>query len=242
VDRGGRTSQLSRHDVRVRATARASGSCGASPAFASIEPSRRGPAAARRPVRRRVLRAAASIVALFAGACGGAQDGPPDGTAGPGTAGAGSAVAPDTAGIAAAADQRPGIRFDPAAIRAGDRVGGLVLDSIAVEPTVVDSTHVGSAWFGGEIQLAGTTLRHFDADLRDAASCFEADAASAALLPRWLHDERRPWLCFENPAEARAALGPPADGVAATLVVDRFTIHRTLSDAVNSARFVRRVR
>jgi hypothetical protein len=151
-------------------------------------------------------------------------------------------VTSDTAGTTAAADQRPGIRFDPAAVRAGDRIGALVLDSIAAEPTVVDSTYVGRAWFGGEIQLAGTTLRHFDADLRDAAPCFEADAASAELLPRWLHDERRSWFCFENAAAASAALGPPADGVPATLVVDRFTIHRTLSDAVNSARFVRRVR
>ena len=193
-------------------------------------------------MQRRVVRAAAgaSIAALLAGTCGGAQEVPPDAAAGTDTSGAESAVASDTA--ATAADQRPGIRFDPATVRPGDRIGTLVLDSIAAEPTVVDSTTVGSAWFGGEIQLAGTTLRHFDADLRDAASCFEADAASAALLPRWLHDERRPWFCFENAVEARAALGPPADGVAATVVVDRFTIHRTLSDAVNNARFVRRVR
>src|SRR3712207_7969887 len=60
--------------------------------------------------------------------------------------------------------------------------------------------------------------------------CFEADAESAARLPRWGGDDRRPWFCFENQAQARRALGPPSDGVKATVVIDRFVIHRGLSD------------
>jgi hypothetical protein len=37
-------------------------------------------------------------------------------------------------------------------------------------------------------------------------------------------------------------LGPPSEGVPATIVIDQFTIHRGHSDEVNSARFVRLVR
>ena len=65
---------------------------------------------------------------------------------------------------------------------------------------------------------------------------------SAARLPRWLGDERRPWFCFENRDAAARALGPPSEGVQATIVIERFTIHRGGSDEVNSASFVRLVR
>jgi len=139
---------------------------------------------------------------------------------------------------------RPGIRFDPATIRKGASVGALVLDSIAARRALADSTHVGMAHFRGEIQLAGWTMRHPDADASRVFTCFEADSSSAARLPRWTGDERRPWFCFSNSAEAAQALGAPApsEGVPATIVVDQFTIHRGMSDEVNSARFVRLVR
>ena len=142
------------------------------------------------------------------------------------------------------ASQRPtpGVRFDAATLRPGMRVGELVVDSVTAERAAADSTYVGVAKFRGEITLAGATLRHPEADLRDVASCFEADSVSAARLPRWSGDTRRPWFCFSNAADARRALGPPSEGVPATIVVDRFTIHRGLSDQVNSARFVRLVR
>jgi len=137
---------------------------------------------------------------------------------------------------------RPGLRFDPGAIRPGTRVGELVAESLVVRRTEIDSTLVGEARFRGRIQLSGWTLRNPDADLANVASCFEADSASASRLPRWAGDERRPWFCFTNGNDATGALGPPSEGVAATIVVDRFTIHRGLSDEVNSARFVGRVR
>jgi len=135
---------------------------------------------------------------------------------------------------------RPGIRFDPGTLRPGARIGTLVVDSVEARRSVVDSTYVGLARFRGALELSGRTLRHPDPDSR--ATCFEADAASAARMPRWSGDERRAWFCFENGTEAAQALGPPSEGVEATLVVDRFTIHRGLTDEVNSARFVRLVR
>jgi hypothetical protein len=112
------------------------------------------------------------------------------------------------------------------------------LDSIDVR-TAFDSTRVGTARFSGLVELSGAKLRHFDSD--SDALCFEADSASAARLPRWAGDERRAWFCFSNRAAAQSALGPPGDSTSATVVIDRLTIHRGLSDEVNSARFVRAV-
>jgi len=129
-----------------------------------------------------------------------------------------------------------GIRFDPATIRTGTRVGTMVLDSLDVR-SAHDSTRVGTARFSGQVELAGAKLRHFDSDAD--ALCFEADSASAARLPRWDGDERRAWFCFINRRQAQASLGPPGDSAPATIVIDRLTIHRGLSDEVNTARFVR---
>lgn len=137
---------------------------------------------------------------------------------------------------------RPGIRFDPSTLRPGSRVGTLVLDSIDARQAAADSTWTGIARFSGEIELRGWTLRHPDPDLYQVLTCFEADSASAARLPRWRSDERRAWFCFENRSDAARALGPPSEGARATIAVDRFTIHRGLSDQVNSARLLRLVR
>jgi hypothetical protein len=135
---------------------------------------------------------------------------------------------------------RPGIRFDPATLRPGTPVGEFVADSIAADRRPIDSTYFGLARFRGQIDVSGWTLGHPDPDSR--AICFEADSASAARLPRWLGDERRPWFCFANRDEAAHALGAPSEGVHATIVIERFTIHRGGSDEVNSASFVRLVR
>jgi hypothetical protein len=143
-----------------------------------------------------------------------------------------SAVAPGT--------PRPGIRFDPATIAPGTVVGVLTVDSIDAR-RAMDSSYVGSARFRGEIELAGATMKNPDPDLGLQLTCFEADSASAARLPRWAEDERRAWFCFSNNTQAAAALGPPSEGVRATIVIDEFTIHRDFSDAVNSARFIRLV-
>jgi hypothetical protein len=129
-----------------------------------------------------------------------------------------------------------GILFDPMSVRRGDRIGELTLDSIEVR-TAHDSTRVGTARFSGPLTLTGRAIRHFDSDATEP--CFEADSASAAKLPRWRGDERRAWFCFENQAEARRALGPVSDSSEKSIVIDRFTTHRGMSDEVNSARFVR---
>ena len=137
---------------------------------------------------------------------------------------------------------RPGIRFHPATLRPGASVGELVADSLIVNGPGIDSSYYGVAWFRGQIELSGWTLRHPDADQHHVALCFEADSASAARLPRWLGDERRPWFCFGNRAVAARALGPPSEGIPATIVIERFAIWRGGSDEVNNASFVRLVR
>lgn len=137
---------------------------------------------------------------------------------------------------------RPGVRFDPSTLERGGSVGAFTVDSIVARRVPNDTTYVGMARFTGTIELNGWTFRHPDPDLRRVLTCFEADPSSAARLPRWSGDERRAWFCFSNRAEAARALGPPSEGVPVTIVVDQFTIHRGLSDEVNSARFVRIVR
>ena len=148
----------------------------------------------------------------------------------------------DTASVIGVQPTRPGIRFDPSVLRPRQRVGDLVVDSISAQRTIIDSTFVGSARFIGEVELTGRRFPHPDADLRVSTSCFEADSVSAARLPRWAADERRPWFCFANRAEAARAMGEEGADALLTIVIDRFTIHRNLSDAVNSAVFIRVVR
>jgi hypothetical protein len=121
-------------------------------------------------------------------------------------------------------------------------VGELVADSVVVDGPLIDSTYFGVAWFHGQIELSGSTHRHPDSDLHDVALCFEVDSASGARLPRWLGDERRPWFCFGNRVAAARALGPPSEGVPATIVIDRFTIRVSGSDDFNTANFARLVR
>ena len=137
---------------------------------------------------------------------------------------------------------RPGIRFNPSTLRRGARIGTLFVDSIDAHRAIADSAWTGTVWFRGAIELSGWTLRHPEPDLYRVLTCFEADSMSAAQLPRWSGDERRAWFCFSNRAEAARALGPPSEGVPATIVVGEFTIHRSPPDVVNSARLLRLVR
>src|SRR5688500_17653829 len=92
-------------------------------------------------------------------------------------------------------------RFDPARAQPGDTVASLVLDSIDRQRTP-SGEWIGSARFAGAMLVSGRTFRHPDGD-DYPFPCFEVDSASAAQLPRWAGDERRPWFCFENAADAR---------------------------------------
>ena len=140
--------------------------------------------------------------------------------------------ASDSARVAASA----GNRFDPGTAQRGDSVVGLVLDSIARTRTP-SGDWVGSARFIGVVTVSGHTFRHPDGD-DYPFPCFEVDSSSALRLPRWAGDERRPWFCFENAAHAKDWIGGVTTDKPFVIVVDRFTINRSLSDAVNSARLI----
>ena len=142
---------------------------------------------------------------------------------------------PDSAGDRLA---RLGAVFDPGRVRPGDTIAGLVVERIAAHHTPMDSTLVGAAGFRGEIELAGATIRHPEADATKDV-CFDADSASAARLPRWAGDRRRAWFCFSNATAAARALGPPRTEWPAHIVISHFVIHRGLTDEVNAAQFVR---
>jgi hypothetical protein len=132
-----------------------------------------------------------------------------------------------------------GISFDPAALTRGTPVGTLVADMLVLS-RAADSTWVGSARFRGELTLTGRAIPHFASDVHEV--CFEADSAGAAVMPRWSGDTRRPWFCFSNQPDAQQSLAALHEERPATVVIDRFTINKSLSNQVNSARLVRVVK
>lgn len=176
----------------------------------------------------------AALLALVA--CGGGEDAPAtrDSLATVPAPGATADTAPGTR--AAVSESPPGISFDPSALSKGTRVGTLEADMLTVS-RAADSTLVGSARFTGELTLSGRAIPHFDSDVHEV--CFEADAASAASIPRWTGDTRRPWFCFSNQPEVQQSLAALHENRPATVVVDEFTVHRGLTDQVNTARLVR---
>jgi hypothetical protein len=137
------------------------------------------------------------------------------------------------AGATAAAQ----ITFDPSAIRPGQQVGSLAVDTADVAWSEAMSTWVGTVRFRGEIPLRGRRIPHFDFP-EVASTCFEADSASALTLPRWPDDDRRPWFCFENDSTAHRLLGAVDSSKPVDIVVDRFTTVRAFTDAVNTARIL----
>jgi hypothetical protein len=135
-------------------------------------------------------------------------------------------------------ERTAGVVFDPLAVKPGDAVGTLQLAAIEANRAAADTgTVVGRAAFIGELALSGSTLRHFEPDVR--AVCFEADLESARRMPRWRGDERRPWFCFRDTDDAARRLAQPGVERPARLIIADFTIVRGLSDEVNEARLVR---
>lgn len=157
--------------------------------------------------------------------------------------------APDPAAVASTRSDRPitpGIVFDPPSLRPGMRVGDLVADSVVARQVAIDSAGaagmiatlawVGTARFHGQLTLRGRLIKHPDPDVR--LLCFEADSASAAMMPRWAGDERRAWFCDSNAEAARLVRGR-REGRLIEVVIDQFVIRRSFSDDVNTARVVR---
>ncbi len=131
---------------------------------------------------------------------------------------------------------RPVVEFDPSATHRGDMVVALTVDTIAARRATTGE-YVGMARFDGTVRLTGRTFAHPDGG-DYPFPCFEPDSATASRLPRWAGDTRRPWFCFENRDDAKVRFGSDSAGIRAEIRIDRFTIHRSLSDAVNSARLV----
>ena len=131
---------------------------------------------------------------------------------------------------------RPVVEFDPVATHRGDMIVALRVDTITTDSTPAGEI-VGMARFSGVVELTGRTFAHPDGN-DYPYPCFEADSASASRLPRWAGDTRRPWFCFENRDDAKIRFGSDSAGIPAEIRIDRFTINRSLSDAVNSARLV----
>jgi hypothetical protein len=157
--------------------------------------------------------------------------------------------APDTGATPSTHDETPialGIRFDPERLRPGMRVGEMVVDSVAARQALIDSAGatrmiptlvwVGTARFHGPLTLRGRLMKHPDPDV--SMPCFETDSASAALMPRWAGDTRRPWFCFPD-TEARRLLGGRSQDRPLEVVIDKLAIRRSFSDDVNTAHLVR---
>lgn len=157
--------------------------------------------------------------------------------------------APDTAATPSTHNETPivlGIRFDPERLRPGMRLGVMVVDSVVARQISIDSAGatrmiptlvwVGTARFHGPLTLRGRLIKHPDPDM--SMPCFEADSASAALMPRWAGDTRRPWFCFPD-VEAQRLLGKRSEGRSMEVVIDGFAIRRSFTDDVNTAHLVR---
>lgn len=127
----------------------------------------------------------------------------------------------------------PGV-FHPGRVQVGDTVAGMRIAELRVE-RAADGEPVGTVRFAGEARVRGRAGAHPDPDVD--LPCFFADSASAHPLPRFPRDERRPWFCFSNAAEARRML--PADTVARSVVIDGFIYQYARTDVVNTARLVR---
>lgn len=129
--------------------------------------------------------------------------------------------------------------FDPSQVKPGDRVAGLEVVSVDVQP-FQNRGYVGTVQFRGELTLSGTYKTDPSADAPSSKPCFFVNPASASQLPRFTNDERIAWFCFSNPDEAQKLLGQPtAADQPAVVVVDNYTTIYQPTDAVNTARLVR---
>ena len=132
--------------------------------------------------------------------------------------------------------QPGGYVFDPSNVRVGDTIAGLRVKAADVQ-RAADGDWVGTVRFEGEVQVAGALRPHPSEEVD--ALCFFVEETHRARLPRFTEDQRRPWFCFSNQAEAREMVRAIPEGGTVELIIDQFTYHFAHTDVVNGARLVR---
>jgi hypothetical protein len=124
------------------------------------------------------------------------------------------------------------LRFDPATIRSGDRLGDLEVISADIGVAQGTGTYVGTVRFAGDLHLRGAPIV---LDTEGAALlCFNVDEEYGFRLPRMRHDERRPWFCFDNEEEAAQRLQPLVGRQVEVVVSDYRTTYQ-FTDAHDTA-------
>jgi hypothetical protein len=138
-------------------------------------------------------------------------------------------------------NQAEAYRFDPSRLQVGDRLLGLDVISTDVSAFGSDA-YVGTVSFSGDITVQGTYSPQTELVGSDRPiPCFFVNDASNSQLPRFENDERRPWFCFTNPEDVKAAFGHSTAEQDATIVINAYTTVYIPSDVYNEAQFVRLV-
>jgi hypothetical protein len=148
--------------------------------------------------------------------------------AAPATDSTGAAVTPAGAGT-------DGARFDPASVSPGRRVGDFMVVEAQLEQAAAlpGKPYTGRVRFSGAIELTGKLVANPNPDRK--TPCFEADAASAARLPRMMGDTRRAIICFQNNSRAEELTGSMQPPAPATVNIREFVSSYSFTDEVNSA-------
>lgn len=146
---------------------------------------------------------------------------------------AGAAAGADSANLPGSGTS--GLRFDPATVSPGRRVGDfLVAEAALIQATALPGKpYTGRVRFSGSLELTGKLVANPNPERH--APCFEADAASAARLPRMMGDTRRAIICFQNDDRARELTGSMQPPAPATVNIREFVSSYSYTDEVNSA-------
>lgn len=133
-------------------------------------------------------------------------------------------------------------RFDPTKLKPGDRFLGLEVVSVEAN-SLPNYGFIGKARFRGEVTVSGTFDAGSQPDDELGVPCFYVDEASSQQLPRFLGDERTVWFCFNNPEEAKQALGGVrTEGKKVTIVINDYETVYYPSDVYDTATLVRVIR
>lgn len=145
-------------------------------------------------------------------------------------------VSPVPSASSPAPDSTVANRFDPATVKVGDRIQGLLVEKVDVQE--FGDSMTGTVAFRGEVTVTGTYKPH--PQFPDVQSlCFDVDADSAAQLPRFQNDDRKVWFCLNNQETAVQQLGAIGTTGKATIVIDQYTTIFKPTDVVDGAVLVR---